>query len=168
MKLNAAEDRIVMTSASSRVHQFSINRSIGAKQSPTSMAAGGSSVNSSKCYSLENLQDGSILVACKSCVYHMAHNGTATGNKFCPASNSTALKHIALDPTGSFFYVADVINNQVHKVSLRDWRSVVDFTVPGAQKVQGLVVFRTIDDVVFQKGRKHAEAEWTQAVRKQK
>lgn len=120
----------------------------------------------SRCYGLDVPKDGSVLIACKSCVFHVSPSGTPSGSKFCPAGNSTgaALKHIALDPTNEFFYAADGNSNVVHKVSLKDWSSTANFTVPGARKIHGLVVLRRIDEVAFREGRKRSEAEWWQAV----
>jgi hypothetical protein len=90
--------------------------------------------------------------------------GAPSGSKFCPAGNSTALKHIALDPSNKFFFVADGNSNLVHKVSLRDWKATANFTVQGARKIHGLVVLRKIDEVAFREGRKRSEAEWWQGV----
>lgn len=120
----------------------------------------------SRCHGLDVNKDGSVVIACKSCVFHVSPSGAPSGSKFCPAGNSTALKHIALDPTNKFFYVADGNSNVVHKVSLKDWTSTANFTVPGARKIHGLVVLRRIDEVAFREGRKRSEAEWWHAVSK--
>jgi hypothetical protein len=87
-----------------------------------------------KCYGLDVPTDGSLLIACKSCVFHIGPDGTPSGLKFCPTGNSTALKHVALDPTNAYFYVADANSNEIHKVSLKSWQSTAKFTVPGAKK----------------------------------
>jgi DNA-binding beta-propeller fold protein YncE len=96
----------------------------------------------------------------------MGSDGTPTGNKFCPSGNQRehSLKHVALDPTNSFFYVTDTKNNTVHRVSLKTWKSTGNFTVPLAPQILGLLVLRSIDQAAFQAGRKQAEQDWLAAV----
>lgn len=118
----------------------------------------------SKCYGLDIPQDGSVIIACKSCVFQLGSDGAPSGKKFCPNGENHALKHVALDPSNKFFYVADTVNKTVHKVSLQTWKVTGNFTVPRNQKVHGLLVLTNVDQAAVQAGRKKAEQDWLAAV----
>jgi hypothetical protein len=113
-----------------------------------------------KCFGFDTLEDGSVLLACNTCVYILAADGTHTGNNFCPGGEKLALQHVTVHPSNKFFFVADANSNMVYKVSLQNWGGSTKFTVPKANKINGLFTLRSVDGAASQGGRQRAKQEW--------
>jgi hypothetical protein len=118
----------------------------------------------SKCYGFDTLADGSMLLACSTCVYSLSPDGTPTGRNFCPGGAGLALQHVAVHPSNNFFFVADANSNLLYKVSLQNWGASTKFTVPRVNRVNGLFKLGSIDDAAFQGARKGAEQDWVDNV----
>lgn len=112
------------------------------------------------CFGFDTLVDGSILLACNTCIYTLTADGTPTGKKFCPGGSGLALQHVAVHPSNKFFFAADANSNMMYKVSLQNWGASTKFTVPRASKINGLFALRSVDGAAFQGGRQRAEQDW--------
>jgi hypothetical protein len=88
--------------------------------------------------------DGSLLVACSKCVYHLPASASAPPLKHACLSDLPAAfgRHMALDPTGTRL-LASTVDGSLHSIQLSDLTRVQHAELPG-RVIGGVAVLGTV------------------------
>lgn len=98
---------------------------------------------SSSCRALLAQFDGTLLVACARCLYHLPANAAAEPIKHACFNMSAPFgQHIAMDPTGTHVLIS-AADGSVHSIRVSDFTAVKNVTLPG-RAIGGVAVLGTV------------------------